>query len=459
MIHPHKILMHRDVSFKIRDDARTYASRGLESGGYLVGKIHQPSMAYEITDFIDGGPNASRGPASFSGDNAHAQQKKLELQQQNPEKRLLGEYHLHPWDSPPHPSGGDLHQLQQVKHGKRPWYMIMLASRQVFRFWDLDKKGESLETVPCQVLPSMSTDLDAERLLDRVSEITQKETLADKTALIVGLGSGGSVIAKYLANTGIGTMVLADNESLELVNVIRHEGTISDIGKAKVDICKKVTESHNPFVRVDTHQFDASSDVEKLDVLISESDLVVASTGNAKINGIINKISLERNTPAVYGGIYERARGGYILPVLPNETACFNCLFNLTAEAYHVDKAAAQAYNISENELHAQQGLWMDISIPALMQSKVALMILQEQTAFLESFNLLLYRNPFEIQRMKVQRRHDCAACNLEGWFEEQERRCVDEEAAPRVEQSFFARLKGQFGRRNDTDLDGASDP
>jgi len=448
MIHPHKILLHRDVSLKIRDDARTYASKGLESGGYLIGKIHLPNGAYEITDFIDAGPNAFRGPASFSGDNAYAEQKKLELQQQNPDKRLLGEYHLHPWHGHPHPSGGDVHQLQRVKSGRRPWYIMMLANKDKFRFWDLDDEGENLTPVPCQTLQTPT--LSEESLLDRISEITRKDLLANKTALIVGLGSGGSVIAKYLANTGIGSIVLVDKDALELVNVIRHEGTIEDIGEPKVNICKKIIESHNPFVRVDTHRFDASAEIERLDALISKSDLVIASSGNAKVNNIINRISLEKNAPAVYGGIYENAKGGYVLPVLPNKTACFNCLFNITARAYHVDNTAAQAYNLSEDELHAQQGLWMDISIPALIQAKVALMMLEERTEFPDSYNLLLYRNPFQIQRLKVQRREDCAVCNLEGWFERQETDLNNATMVPRTGQSFFSRLKEQLCRCND---------
>jgi len=58
----------------------------------------------------------------------------------------------------------------------------------------------------------------------------------------------------------------------------------------------------------------------------------------------------------------------------------------------------------------------MDISIPTLIAAEVALMILQGTTEFLENYNFLLYKNPFDIQRMKVKRREDCFVCNFEGW-------------------------------------------
>jgi len=436
MIHPNKVIIRKDVLQKIHRDARFWSSRRLESGGYLFGIIHNPSLVIEPTDFIDGGPNARRTAISFSPDNEYAAARKAEIQTARPNIRLLGEYHLHPWSVYPHPSGGDKHQLQQIKNSQRPWYVIMLVTLNGFRFWDLDKQGKEFVELPHQVI-RIPASIDERELLDRVSKITQHELLAKKTVMIVGLGSGGSVIAKYLGNTGIGNFILVDNEKLELANVIRHEGTIEDIGKPKTEICRKAIELHNPFARIRTYEMDVLKETNRLEELVASSDLVIASSGSAKVNSLINKLSIEKNIPAVYGGIFEKASGGYVLSVVPNRTACFNCMFNVTAQSYYVDRSAAQAYNLSEDELHAQQGLWVDLSIPALCLAKLALMILQGKTAFLEEYNLLLYTNPLDLKRYKVDRRIDCSVCNFEGWLRQQEIHQTKQER-----QSILSRLK-----------------
>jgi len=125
MIHPSKVIIRKDFLRKIHRDARFWGSRGLESGGYLLGIIHNPSLVLELTDFIDGGPDARRTAMSFSPDNEYATIKKAEIQAAKPNIRLLGEYHLHPWSGCPRPSWGDKHQLQQIKNSQRPWYIIM----------------------------------------------------------------------------------------------------------------------------------------------------------------------------------------------------------------------------------------------------------------------------------------------------------------------------------------------
>lgn len=272
-----------------------------------------------------------------------------------------------------------------------------------------------------------------------------------KTALLVGTGSLGSVVAKYLGNTGIGRIILVDFEELESINVVRHEGTIYDIGKPKVEICKRVIESHNPFTVVETHSFDVTQDLNRIEELAKQSDLIIGSSGSPKINRLLNRISVENNIPAIYCGIYERASGGYVLAVYPGRTACFNCLFSITSQADRLEREEASRYGIPDEELHAQQGLWTDISIPALFMAKTALAMLQDQTP---EFNLLLYDshpkpqgNQFiPVRAMRMKRREDCSVCNFENWVKKQTAEKQTQEVAPK-QPSFFSRLKHLLGR------------
>jgi molybdopterin/thiamine biosynthesis adenylyltransferase len=407
-----KLLLPESELKKIEEDKNKWLAKGLETGGYLFGRLY-PNGVAEVTHVIDGGPKAERAPASFSGDNEYATKIKDELRKENPKILLLGEYHLHPWDGIPRLSHIDLHQLKIAKE-LRPWFIVLLTTKDQFKIWDLN---DSIEPVEVQVQVAKCVE-NREKILDRILEITKHDILIRKTALIVGLGSLGSVVAKYLGCTGLGRMILVDNEELEVVNLIRHEGCIEEIGKRKVDICKRIIENHNPYCVVETYDFDATKNVDKLNELACESDLIVSSSGSPRISNILNKISLDNKIPAIYGGIYERAVGGFVLAVKPFETACLNCVFGseLIQKPLSIDKETIARYGLNEEELHKQQGLWIDISFPALIVAKTTLTLLEERQL---DYNLVLYDSNLEITKVKVERRRNCASCNEEEWAKE----------------------------------------
>ena len=87
------------------------------------------------------------------------------------------------------------------------------------------------------------TDRDGSGVIDRKS-------LQEKTVLIVGLGSVGSVIACDLARSGIGKFVIADHERLEWGNVVRHAAGLSDVGRLKSRIVADLIKDRNPRAEV-----------------------------------------------------------------------------------------------------------------------------------------------------------------------------------------------------------------
>ncbi len=70
----------------------------------------------------------------------------------------------------------------------------------------------------------------------RTEGLLRASALRDEVVLIVGLGSDGSVVAIYLARTGIGKAILVDSETLERVNLVRHIGRHHQVGMPKADI-------------------------------------------------------------------------------------------------------------------------------------------------------------------------------------------------------------------------------
>ena len=120
----------------IEEDKKEWCSKGLETGGYLFGKLYSNGIA-DVTCVSYGGPNASRTHISYSGDNVYATRLQEELQMQDPEVVLLGEYHVHPWYGQANLSSGDIRQLVECKK-KREWFFVFLNTLNDRAIWDVE---------------------------------------------------------------------------------------------------------------------------------------------------------------------------------------------------------------------------------------------------------------------------------------------------------------------------------
>lgn len=402
-----------DEMTRIKDKA---FSERTEDGGTGYGYLYPNGTAFLA--YVKGaGPHSIRSSAGFTTDSDHISNDYQELRRSDPNIRLLFDYHVHPWEGDATPSSVDKTQLINEKP-HRPWFLTPIFTKNDFRIWDfieLDNEDHpTLQEAPHLIVSDIKGE---EQLLDRIQKSVKNDVLIKSTVTLAGTGSLGSALAKYIGCTGIGRIIIIDNENLETANVIRHEGGIEDIGKPKVEICKRIIESHNPFTVVDTYNFDITKDLNLFERCVDESDLIIASSGSPKVNHIINKVSIEKKKPVIYGGVYERASGGYALASLPGETACFNCIFGLGSEAYAVDKEEAKRYGLDEFELHQQQGLWADISFISLIMCKMSLAALQGEVIV---NNLVLYDSSFDMKKLFVAKRKACASCDPESWIEKQ---------------------------------------
>src|SRR5438552_19147542 len=70
--------------------------------------------------------------------------------------------------------------------------------------------------------------------------------LAGKSVAIVGVGSGGGIVALTLAMSGVGRFVLIDDDVIEAANVVRHVADLRYIGQPKVEAVADVIRKRNP---------------------------------------------------------------------------------------------------------------------------------------------------------------------------------------------------------------------
>jgi molybdopterin/thiamine biosynthesis adenylyltransferase len=174
----------------------------------------------------------------------------------------------------------------------------------------------------------MLTDEQIERysrhiMLKEVGGNGQKKLLNGRV-LVIGAGGLGSPIALYLAAAGVGTIGIADADTVDLSNLQRQiaHHTV-DIGVPKVESAKAKMVAMNPDVTVNTYQTWVSA--ANIAGIIGDYDFVIDGTDNFAAKFLINDACVMAGKPYSHGGILQF--DGQTMTVQPGESACYRCIF------------------------------------------------------------------------------------------------------------------------------------
>jgi adenylyltransferase/sulfurtransferase len=163
-------------------------------------------------------------------------------------------------------------------------------------------------------------------------DISGQEALLDATVLIVGLGGLGSPVALYLAAAGVGKLLLADHDEVELSNLQRQivHGQAA-IGERKVDSARHTLERLNSDVEiVACHGLLESSAVADA---VAGASVVVDATDNFETRYRINSLCWQAGVPLVSGAAIRWE--GQIAVFDPRDAAspCYQCLYSEADDA------------------------------------------------------------------------------------------------------------------------------
>jgi len=172
----------------------------------------------------------------------------------------------------------------------------------------------------------------SEKELDRYSRQIMLEEIGYQGQLklkqakvcVVGVGGLGNPITTRLAAMGVGKIRIVDRDVIELSNL--HRQTMfneDDVGQVKVEIAAKKLRKLNPDIIIEelpvsVNDFTAFDVVDGCDVVIDALDSV-----NARYS--LNKACIEKKIPFVTGAAVGVT--GQSFTILPNESACYYCLF------------------------------------------------------------------------------------------------------------------------------------
>ena len=156
--------------------------------------------------------------------------------------------------------------------------------------------------------------------------IEGQQRIVEARALVVGAGGLGSPAAYYLASAGIGTLVLADGDVVDLTNlqrqILHHT---SGIGRAKVESGRETLARINPECRVIPLAERLSG--ARLDDEIAAADVVLDCSDNFATRHAVNRACVKLAKPLVSGAAIRFDGQVAVFDCRRADAPCYHCLF------------------------------------------------------------------------------------------------------------------------------------
>jgi adenylyltransferase/sulfurtransferase len=158
-------------------------------------------------------------------------------------------------------------------------------------------------------------------------DIEGQELLSNSTVLIIGLGGLGCPAAQYLASSGVGNLILADYDTIELSNLPRQTlYTKNDINKSKAEIAKQRLLISNPNIQIQS--ITQKLDKKTLQPYIDKADIVLDCTDSFDSRFAANQSCLLAKTPLVFGAAIRMQGQVAVFDFRYEESSCLGCLYD-----------------------------------------------------------------------------------------------------------------------------------
>ena len=128
-------------------------------------------------------------------------------------------------------------------------------------------------------------------ILKKIGIIGQKK-ISNARILVVGIGGLGCPLVLYLANTGIGSIGLIDNDKVDLSNLNRQIiFNTADVGKSKVNQTKKFLNKINKKLKVRTYNNRLTE--KNIKKILNDYDIICDCSDNFTTRYLLNDYSLK----------------------------------------------------------------------------------------------------------------------------------------------------------------------
>jgi molybdopterin/thiamine biosynthesis adenylyltransferase len=203
----------------------------------------------------------------------------------------------------------------------------------------------------------------------------------------------------YLAASGVGELILCDNDNVDLTNLQRQAIHNSEtVGMSKVQSATKAIAKINPEIRVVPIQ--KYVDEEKLQKLVMKADVVIDASDNFVTRHAINQVCVTHRKPLVSGAAIRFNGQVSVFDLSSSDSPCYHCLFSKDG---------------SNEDMHcAIMGVFSPlVGIIGCMQAAEAIKILLNIGRTLNGRLMLLDGLTMEWRSVKLNKDPACAICGI----------------------------------------------
>jgi molybdopterin/thiamine biosynthesis adenylyltransferase len=228
--------------------------------------------------------------------------------------------------------------------------------------------------------------------------IEGQEKLNDAHALIVGAGGLGSPAALFLAASGVRTLTLCDNDTVDLTNLQRQIlHRTASIGKNKVDSARSTLAEINPEVHV--NNLNERVETARLHELVAQADVILDCSDNFLTRYALNRACVALKKPLVSGAAIKFSGQVSVFDLRESSSPCYNCLFPENSE--------------NEDTRCAEMGVFAPlVGIVGSLQAAEALKVLMGIGTTLCGRLLLIDALHSGFRTIKLSRDANCPICN-----------------------------------------------
>jgi len=227
-------------------------------------------------------------------------------------------------------------------------------------------------------------------------DVAGQQKLIDATVLIVGMGGLGCPAAMYLVAAGVGHLIIADNDAVELTNLQRQiVYSQSMIGEPKVVSAQQTLLGLNPDLKITALQMRLEG--ENLSEAVSQADLVVDACDNYTTRFSINLACIEYCKPLVSAAAIRMEGQVAVFDSRSPTSPCYQCLYS---------QGEDEDASCSENGVMAPL-----VGIIGAVQAMEAIKLLTGIGESLTGRLLLLDASTLQWREMRLPRDSNCGAC------------------------------------------------
>ncbi|MEZ5538484.1 MAG: molybdopterin-synthase adenylyltransferase MoeB [Pseudomonadales bacterium] len=227
-------------------------------------------------------------------------------------------------------------------------------------------------------------------------DIEGQERVNQSSVLIVGAGGLGCPAAMYLAASGVGKIILVDDDVVELSNLQRQiaHGN-ADIGKTKVASLAESLRALNTEMIVEEKCLRLAGDV--LTEQVAAVDVVLDCSDNFTTRLAINRACVAHKKPLVSGAAI-RGEGQVSVFNFSAESPCYACLYG--------EQDAQENLSCSDSGVLSPL-----VGIVGAMQAAEALKIIAGYGEPLDGRVLLLDATSMQVRTMVLKKDLACSVC------------------------------------------------